>query len=196
FNPSFLERMGYDAISDLTKLYPDTEREKWEKIGLPSGDIGNAADLKNDGKRPATPTSAKHSSHTLSWNKSSSKDVVGYYIVRTDKVGGDFTTIGSTTKTSYDIDRDGVYRIIAADYFGLKSPSTEDIIVGDVDDEKDDEDKNESDDEDDDDSENDGKDDNQNDNNRDNNGNNENRDDKHNDDNNSNNDKPGDNTFT
>jgi len=166
FNPKFLERKGYDAVSDLTKLYPDTEREKWEKIGLPSGDVGDANDLNDDGKKPATPTSVKHSNGTLSWNRSSSKDVVGYYIVRTDKIDGDFTTIGSTTNTHYNVDKDGVYRVIAADYFGLKSASSDDVIVGDIDE------KDEPDDEEDDKNDNN---DNDSDNNNDNNGDNDNQ---------------------
>src|SRR5690625_7546762 len=33
FNPEWLKRNGYDNLSDLTKLYPRTNREKWEKIG-------------------------------------------------------------------------------------------------------------------------------------------------------------------
>lgn len=35
FNPEFLEQNGYDELDDLSQLYPRTEREKWEKIGLP-----------------------------------------------------------------------------------------------------------------------------------------------------------------
>ncbi len=33
FNPEFLKRKGYDKLSDLSILFPRTEREKWERIG-------------------------------------------------------------------------------------------------------------------------------------------------------------------
>src|SRR5699024_2785826 len=33
FNPEWLKRNGYDNLSDLSILFPRTNRELWEKIG-------------------------------------------------------------------------------------------------------------------------------------------------------------------
>src|SRR5699024_11306189 len=83
FKPKFLERNGYDKIGDLKQLYPTgSDRAKWEKIGFPGNDVGDASDMKDDGDNPSEPTSVNHSNNTLTWNKSSSTDVVGYYIDR------------------------------------------------------------------------------------------------------------------
>src|SRR5699024_8254792 len=120
-------------LDDLTKLFPDTERDKWEKIGLPEGNMGDASNLKDDGKNPASPSSLKHSGGSLKWNKSSSKDVVGYYILKADKKGGQFKTIGHTTDTDFEVAKDGVYKVKAVDYFGLESSASKEVIVGDVD---------------------------------------------------------------
>src|SRR5699024_1878174 len=76
----------------------------------------------------------KHSGSTLTWGKSSSKDVVGYRIFRASEPGDDFKLIGHSTDTNYDISKDdAVYYVKAVDYFGLESKATEEMIVGDVD---------------------------------------------------------------
>ncbi|MBY7143890.1 penicillin-binding protein [Virgibacillus sp. NKC19-3] len=38
FNPEFLEQNNYDRLNDITELYPRTNRERWEKIGFPTGE--------------------------------------------------------------------------------------------------------------------------------------------------------------
>src|SRR5690625_5310325 len=41
------KRNGYDDLSDLTKLYPRTNRDLWEKIGVPKGSVGGSIDRKS-----------------------------------------------------------------------------------------------------------------------------------------------------
>lgn len=36
FNPDWLKENGHDQLSDLTVLYPRSEREKWLKVGIPA----------------------------------------------------------------------------------------------------------------------------------------------------------------
>ncbi|UJL45088.1 penicillin-binding protein [Virgibacillus sp. NKC19-16] len=52
FNPEFLERNNYDQLSDITELYPRTNRDLWEKIGSSSSvdeDENDNSDDENDG---------------------------------------------------------------------------------------------------------------------------------------------------
>lgn len=129
FNPEFLKRNGYDKLSDISILFPRTNREKWEKIGVPSGDIGDA--ITNDGKNPSAPTAAKKSNDKLTWRKSASNDVIGYRIYRASASGDDYKLVGNTTSTSYKVPNDkAAYYIKAVDYFGLESPASEKIYVG------------------------------------------------------------------
>src|SRR5699024_7363047 len=131
FNPEFLKKHGYDKLSDISVLLPQKNREKWEKIGIPSGDIGDGDAIKDDGKKPSAPKSAKKSNDKLTWGKSASNDVVGYRIYRASSSDGDFKLVGNTTSTSYKISNDkAVYYIKAVDYFGLESASTDNISVG------------------------------------------------------------------
>src|SRR5690625_6141492 len=69
FNPEFLKKHGYDKLSDISVLLPQKNREKWEKIGIPSGDIGDGDAIKDDGKKPSAPKSAKKSNDKLTWDK-------------------------------------------------------------------------------------------------------------------------------
>ncbi|WP_249872023.1 transglycosylase domain-containing protein [Oceanobacillus saliphilus] len=131
FNPDWLARNGYDELSDLTKLYPRTEREKWEKIGIPSSKIGTSNRIEDDGKAPDAPTSVKKEGNNLTWTKPGSKDVVGYRVYRSDSPGGNFKLIGSTTSTNYGIGNgNAVYTVKAVDYFGLESKASSEVIVG------------------------------------------------------------------
>lgn len=131
FNPEFLEREGYDELDDLTKLYPRTNRELWEKISLPQSEVSND-EIKDDGKKPSAPTSVTGSKGKLTWKKSESKDVVGYRIYRANKPGESFNLIGNTIETSFTIsDSKAVYTVKAVDYFGLESPASKEVIVGD-----------------------------------------------------------------
>ncbi|BAC14175.1 penicillin-binding protein [Oceanobacillus iheyensis HTE831] len=129
FNPEWLERKGYNNLNDISQLYPRTERDKWEKIAAPSGSVGSS--IEDDGKAPASPTSLKKSGSNLTWNSSSSNDVVGYRVYRSSEPGGNFKKIGSTTSTSYEIGNDnGVYIVRAVDYFGKESDNSSEVIVG------------------------------------------------------------------
>ncbi|WP_067727512.1 transglycosylase domain-containing protein [Oceanobacillus damuensis] len=131
FNPKWLERKGYDDLNDLTKLYPRTERDKWEKIGVPSGKVNTSSTIEDDGKAPGAPASVKKDGSKLTWNKSGSKDVVGYRVYRSDSPGGDFKLIGSTTSTDYGIGNgNAVYTVKAVDYFGMESKASSEVIVG------------------------------------------------------------------
>lgn len=130
FNPEFLKKNNYDRLNDLTKLFPAKNRSNWQKIGVPSSDIG--ASIENDGKTPEPPTSVNKSGSSLSWSDSSSKDVVGYRIYRASSPGGSFSLIGNTTLTSFGVGSgDAVYRVKAVDYFGMESKLSEPAIAGD-----------------------------------------------------------------
>src|SRR5699024_11998488 len=39
FNPKFLKRHGYDQLDDISQLFPQTDRNAWEKIGLIHSDL-------------------------------------------------------------------------------------------------------------------------------------------------------------
>ncbi|WP_121639457.1 transglycosylase domain-containing protein [Virgibacillus sp. Bac330] len=131
FNSAFLKRKGYDKLSDLSILFPRTEREKWEKISGVGSSSGGA--IKNDGKAPNTPSSLRKSGGKLTWGKSSSKDVVGYRIYQATGPGNSFSQIGHTTSTSYNINSGNArYYVKAVDYFGKESTPSAELIVGDT----------------------------------------------------------------
>jgi penicillin-binding protein len=142
FNPEFLKRNGYDKLSDISGLYPRTNRALWEKISIPRGEIGSG--LTDDGKAPTSPTSVKASGNQLTWTKSGSKDVVGYRIYSAANPDGNFKLIGSTTDTNLKITaKNAVFYVKAVDYFGLESAPSSESIVGNFDEPKvDDEEKN------------------------------------------------------
>lgn len=129
FNPEFLKRKGYDKLGDISVLFPRTERDKWEKIGIPTAKVGSA--LKDDGKAPGAPASLKKSGNKLTWGKSGSNDVVGYRVYRADKPGGNYSLVDSTTSTSYSVGNDtAVYVVKSVDYFGLESGKSNEVSVG------------------------------------------------------------------
>src|SRR5699024_363661 len=98
---------------------------------MTSGDISDVYAIKDDGKKPSEPKSAKKSNDKLTWGKSASNDVVGYHIYRASSYDSYFKLVGDTTSTSYTISNDqAVYYIKAVDYFGLESSSTDKISVG------------------------------------------------------------------
>lgn len=126
FNPDFLKRMGYNKLSDITQLFPDINRELWERITVPGDDLGG--ELKNDGKQPAPPKSVNISKKTLSWNKSDSKNIVGYRVFRADGESKKFKLIGHTTGTNFSIPgSEGIYYVKAVNYFGLESSSSKEV---------------------------------------------------------------------
>src|SRR5699024_10512900 len=127
----FLKKNGYDKLNDISVLFPQKNRDKWEKIGMPSGDVGKSSSIKDDDKDPSAPAAAKKSGDKLTWGKSASNDVVGYRIYRASSSDGDFKLVGNTTSTSYKISNDkAVYYIKAVDYFGSESPASKKISVG------------------------------------------------------------------
>lgn len=131
FSPEFLKRNGYDKLPDLTQLYPRTETEKWQRIGVPGAgaEVGDA--IEDDGKDPSAPTSLNKSGSKLTWKKSGSNDVVGYRVYRATKAGGKFILVGSTTETSYTIgNNNAIYHVKAVDYFGRESSASKEIMVG------------------------------------------------------------------
>ncbi|MFZ3578237.1 transglycosylase domain-containing protein [Virgibacillus sp. DJP39] len=130
FNPEFLKEKKYDILNDLTDLFPFRDHAKWQKIGVPTGEIGTA--IEDDGKAPAAPALLKKSSSNLVWSESSSKDVVGYRIYRAPNPDGAFSLIGSTTNTSFGIGGGkAVYLVKSVDYFGLESKKSNEVVVGD-----------------------------------------------------------------
>ncbi|SFB36879.1 penicillin-binding protein [Lentibacillus halodurans] len=132
FNPEFLERNGYDQVGDLSILFPRTNREAWEKIGLPQSEVSNDV-IEDDGEDPAAPGSVSESGGELSWNSSNSNDVVGYRIFRANNPDSSFNLVGSTTGTSFNVpDNNAVYHVKAVDYFGLESSASNEVVAGDV----------------------------------------------------------------
>lgn len=130
FNPDFLQKNNYDRLDDLSKLFPVKDRAKWEKIGVPSGDVGST--IADDGKPPAPPTSLNISGSGLSWSNSSSSDVVGYRFYSASSPDGSYSLIGSTTSTSFGVgDGNAAYHVKAVDYFGMVSGSSEAAVAGD-----------------------------------------------------------------
>ncbi|GAA0600627.1 hypothetical protein GCM10009001_16360 [Virgibacillus siamensis] len=129
FNPEFLERKGWDRLNDLSKLFPRTNRDKWAKIGLPSSDVSSNV-IEDDGKSPSAPSSVSISGGTLTWNKSSSDDVVGYRIYKASSPNGSYSKVGSTTDTSTSISGSGAYIVRAVDYFGLESSASKPATSG------------------------------------------------------------------
>lgn len=132
FNPEFLKEKGYDKLDDLSLLFPRTNRERWEKIGL-SGAKTSSISIEDNGKDPAAPTSVSVNGKKVSWNKSSSKDVVGYRIFMSPKKGQAFKLIGHTTGTSISVSKgSAIFRIKAVDYFGRESSASNEVVVGNV----------------------------------------------------------------
>ncbi|MFD2046349.1 transglycosylase domain-containing protein [Ornithinibacillus salinisoli] len=130
FNPEFLEKHGYDKLRDITQLFPNVNREAWEKISLPSSELGS--EIEDDGKAPSAPTSVKKSGGTLTWKAPSSKDVVGYRIYRADSPDGKFSLIGNTVENDFSIpNNNAVYHVKAVDYFGMESSASKEVVVGD-----------------------------------------------------------------
>ncbi len=132
FNPTFLKREGYDQYSDLSVLFPRTNRDLWEKISTTSSGVSSST-INNDGKQPGAPSSVSSSGNKITWAKSSSADVVGYRVYQAAKSGGAFSLVGSTTSTGYSVPNNGtVYVVKAVDYFGLESAASNQVELGNV----------------------------------------------------------------
>lgn len=130
FNPDWLKRNGYDEVDDLTKLYPRTNREAWEKIGISSTGKSSSSSVEDTGNDPAAPNSLSQSGDNLSWQQPDNTNVVGYRIYKASESDGSFSVAGSTTSTSFSIDGNGVYHVKAVDYFGRESSASSEVTVG------------------------------------------------------------------
>ncbi|RKQ30542.1 transglycosylase domain-containing protein [Oceanobacillus halophilus] len=127
FNPDWLKRNNYDNVA---MLYPRSEADKWQRIGAPNGSVGSIS-IENDGKAPGAPGSAKKTGGNLTWDKPSTKDVVGYRVYRAAEPGGDFKLVGNTTDTTFPVgDSHAIYYVKAVDYFGLESTASNEVIIG------------------------------------------------------------------
>jgi len=138
FNPEFLKRHDYDKLSDLSILFPNTNKEAWEKISIPSGDLEDP--IEENGDAPDSPSDLSVSDSTLSWSKANSDYVIGYYIYRASNSKKDFKMIDHTTDTSYELTDEGVYYVTSVDYFGEESKASGELTFGDDEEEKDDND--------------------------------------------------------
>ncbi|MDL4839368.1 transglycosylase domain-containing protein [Aquibacillus rhizosphaerae] len=126
FNPEWIKENNYDKLSDIRQLIPN-KSGVWANIEIPDTD-----EIANDGKNPATPSSVSKSGSSLTWNQSSSNDVVGYRIFRADEPGASFRLVGNTTESSFKIPSSkAVYHVKAVDYFGQESSDSKTVVVGD-----------------------------------------------------------------
>lgn len=135
FNPEWLSDMGYDQLNNISQLIP-SNNSAWSNVEFPELEASN---IEDDGDEPNAPSSLSKSGNTLSWNSSSSNDVVGYRIYRASDPDSDFSLYESTTDTSYNVgSNDAVYQVVAVDYFGRESDPSSTFIDGDFDDDEDD----------------------------------------------------------
>ncbi|MDC3415783.1 transglycosylase domain-containing protein [Aquibacillus salsiterrae] len=128
FNPEWLKRNGYDKLDDLKDLIPSSEGV-WQDIKFPSTD-----EVPDDKKAPDVPSkvSFQEEDQAITWNKATSKDVVGYRIYQATRPDGAYVIKGSTTKLTYVVpDEKAAYRIKAVDYAGNESDATKTVVVGD-----------------------------------------------------------------
>ncbi|WP_407272268.1 transglycosylase domain-containing protein [Radiobacillus sp. PE A8.2] len=132
FNPEWLKENGYDTLNDITDLIPRGGSSIWNDIKIPSTD-----EVANDGQNPNTPGSFVNRNGTLTWDVSSSTDVVGYRIYRANNPTAPFELIGSTMETAYRVNNNkALYLIRAVDYFGQESAPSKKITIGDFTEEK------------------------------------------------------------
>src|SRR5690625_3103986 len=129
FNPEFLKRNGYDKLSDQSLLFPQLNRDLWDKISIPKGEIGTP--LSDNGGVPEAPQSVSASNSSISWSQSSGHNVVGYRVFTASHSGGNFKFSGSTTGTSLSISgNSGAFYVKAVNYFGVESKASYEVVVG------------------------------------------------------------------
>lgn len=139
-SPDFIKENGFDRLPSLSQLIPFTDRNQWEKISFPNTEL--AARVEDDGRAPQAPGRVRVSGNELTWQASSSKDVVGYRIYYAASPDDNFSRVGSATSTSFRIGSgDGIYHVRAVDYFGLESDPSSGVIVGDLEEEDEPEDE-------------------------------------------------------
>lgn len=125
FNPDFLKRNGYDRLSDLSLLFPRTNRDTWEKIGFKGA---TAAGSLSEGGSLSPPGSVAHSGETLTWKKGSG-NVVGYRVYRS--TGDNFKLVGSTQDTNFKVGKsDALYVVRSVDFSGKESDPSKEVQVG------------------------------------------------------------------
>ncbi|MFA1820299.1 transglycosylase domain-containing protein [Virgibacillus oceani] len=129
FNPDFLERMGWNELNDLTQLYPRTETEKWEQISVSTSSTGASSSIEDTGSAPPAP-SVSSSDVSISWDRTTGQNIVGYRIYRASESGESFSRVGSTSDTDYSTGSSGVYHVKAVNYFGRESSASNEITVG------------------------------------------------------------------
>ncbi|MCZ0703231.1 penicillin-binding protein [Natronobacillus azotifigens] len=126
FNPEWLRDMGYDELDDISQLIPSSSGA-WSSIEIPS-----TTEIEDDGEAPNAPTSISKSGNVLTWNASSSNDVVGYRIYRANDPDSSFELLSSTTDTNFNVGSgDAVYHVTAVDYFGEESAPSDVLEDGD-----------------------------------------------------------------
>ncbi|MCT2535003.1 transglycosylase domain-containing protein [Aquibacillus koreensis] len=129
FNPEWLKENEYDKLDNVKELIPRSNSGVWADIQIPNTDTEEITD---DGQAPKSPGAVQKSGNNLTWNKSSSKDVVGYRIFRASEPGEPFRLIGHTIDLEYNItDNKAVYHVKAVDYFGQESDASKTVEVGD-----------------------------------------------------------------
>lgn len=130
FNPDFLERMGYDKLSDLSVLIPTSDPGPWDKIGLRAGASSSTQFDESKNTTPPSPGSIQASQSHISWSGAKGHLIVGYRIYRTSGGGNKASLIGHTTGTSYSTPKDaGVYHVRAVNYFGKESGPSKKVTI-------------------------------------------------------------------
>lgn len=126
FNPDWLEDMGYDQLEDLSQLVPSSN-PTWSSIEIPS-----LTKVEDDERPPNVPQHINKSGNVLTWEESSSHDVVGYRVYRANEPESSFEHLDSTTDTNLNVGNDeGVFYVTAVDYFGEESEPSDYLIEGD-----------------------------------------------------------------
>src|SRR5690625_3895511 len=129
FNPEFLKRNGYDKLSDKSLLFPQLNRDLWDKISIPEAEIGSP--LSDNGDSPGAPKAVAASNSSISWSQSSGNNIVGYRVFTASNSGGNFKLSGSTTGTSLSLSGDsGAFYVKAVNYFGMQSNASSEVVVG------------------------------------------------------------------
>ncbi|WP_053218886.1 transglycosylase domain-containing protein [Virgibacillus senegalensis] len=129
-NPDWLKVNMYDTLSDLSVLKPRNAGKAWDKVSFSAGS-SSSSNISDDGKAPAPPSSLSNSGTKLKWKSSSSKDVVGYRIFRSESKNGSFSLIGNTTDSTFTVPSKGaIYHVKAVDYFGRESSASKAIQIG------------------------------------------------------------------
>lgn len=116
-NPEFTKRMLGRLGGDPAKLIKASEGKK-----------AATSELKPEKGNPK-PVTAVLKGNTLSWNKSSSKDVVGYRIYQITPEGRTVVTAVKNNEVKVTNPKEGNYVVVAVDITGLESPDSNIITL-------------------------------------------------------------------